>query len=169
MGKPHFRTVFMSDLHLGTPDARAQDAAAFLGSWTAGRLVLAGDVVDGWALRRRSYWAREHTMFFKTLLDKVEREELEVVYVRGNHDDFLEHFMPARLGALRVVTEHLHETANGRYLVVHGDGFDAEITKGFVPAVAGSVAYELLLRGSRLMAFRQGRAVPFEGGVSNRD
>jgi UDP-2,3-diacylglucosamine pyrophosphatase LpxH len=150
MELPRYETVILSDLHLGTPDAKAKDATAFLESLTCRRLILNGDIIDGWALRRGGMWKDSHTRFIRCVLRKMEKEGTEVIYLRGNHDDILERFLPMSFGGLRIVQEYLHETPGGNYLVVHGDGFDSVTTRHKWIAIAGSVAYELLLRINRV-------------------
>ena len=88
------RTVFLSDLHLGTKDCKADECRKFLKHVRAGKIVLVGDIVDAWALSRGSRWRRRHTRFVRTLLRKMEQEDVEVLYLRGNHDDILEKFLP---------------------------------------------------------------------------
>lgn len=147
---PCYETVFLSDLHLGTPDAKALQAVDFLERVRCRRLVLNGDIIDGWALRRGGSWRGSHTHFVRTVLQKMEREQTEVIYLRGNHDDILERFLPLRMDRLRLAREYLHATPRGNYLVVHGDGFDSVTTRWKTLAIVGSVAYELLLRINRV-------------------
>lgn len=78
------RTVFLSDLHLGTKDCKADECRKFLKHVRAGKIVLVGDIVDAWALSRGSRWRRRHTRFVRTLLRKMEQEDVEVLYLRGN-------------------------------------------------------------------------------------
>jgi len=148
--RPYFETVFLSDVHLGTPDSKAGKAADFLKHLRCRKLVLNGDIIDGWVLRRGGHWRSSHTRFVRTVLKKMEKEDTEVVYLRGNHDDILERFLPLSVHRLRVVREHVHPTPRGDYLVVHGDGFDTVTTRWRAVAIAGSVGYELLLRVNRL-------------------
>jgi UDP-2,3-diacylglucosamine pyrophosphatase LpxH len=158
--RPVLETVILSDLHLGTPDAKARQATAFLDAHPSRRLILNGDIIDGWALRRGGVWKDSHTAFVRHVLTRIE-EGTEVIYVRGNHDDLLERFLPLSLGRLRVVREYVHPTPDGPYLVVHGDGFDLVTTRYPAVAIAGSVAYELLLRLNRLYAcWRRFRGLP---------
>lgn len=154
--RPFYETVFLSDVHLGTPDAKAAQASDFLDRIRCRRLVLNGDIIDGWALRRGGSWRGSHTRFLRTVLKKMEEEQTEVIYLRGNHDEFLERFLPLKLDRLRIAREYLHATPRGDYLVVHGDGFDSVTTKWKAVAIAGSVAYELLLRVNRI--YNQWRA-----------
>jgi UDP-2,3-diacylglucosamine pyrophosphatase LpxH len=144
-----FKTIFLSDIHLGTRDCKAQEVTSFLRRSRCEKLVLNGDIIDGWALRRGGNWSDAHTGFVRLVLEKMERENMQVVYLRGNHDDILERFLPLRISALQVETEHIHASPHGRYLVVHGDGFDRVTTNCRWLAVLGSVGYSLLLRLNR--------------------
>ena len=87
----------------------------------------------------------EHTKFVRTVLKKMEKQGTEVIYLRGNHDDILERFLPVCFGNLRIIDEYLHATPKGNYLVVHGDGFDSVTTSHKWVAVLGAKAYKLLL------------------------
>lgn len=145
------RTVFLSDLHLGTADCKADECRRFLKHIRAEKIVLVGDIVDAWALSRGSRWRKRHTRFVRTLLKKMEQEDVEVLYLRGNHDDVLERFLPFSLGRLNIAREHVHRAADGsRYLCVHGDGFDAISTNHRWLAVLGSLGYDVLLMINRL-------------------
>lgn len=145
------RTVFLSDLHLGTKDCKADECRRFLKHVRAEKIVLVGDIVDAWALSRGSRWRRRHTRLIRTLLKKMEQEDVEVLYLRGNHDDILEKFLPFHLGGLKMAREYVHRAADGRrYLCVHGDGFDAISTNHRWLAMLGSLGYDVLLTVNRL-------------------
>ncbi|BCU78867.1 glycosyltransferase [Luteolibacter sp. LG18] len=145
------RTVFLSDIHLGTPDSKAAEVVHFLKHLRCEKLVLNGDIIDGWALRRGARWRGRHSRFIRKVLKMMEKEKTEVIYIRGNHDDILERFLPLAFGRLKVMKEHIHHALNGqRYLVVHGDGFDSVSTNHKWLAVLGSVGYDALLNLNRL-------------------
>ena len=113
------------------------------------RLVLNGDIIDGWQLNRGSDWKPVHTQFLRLILKRIEKEQLDVIYLRGNHDDILSRFLPMRFRSLSIVEEFVHETASGNYLVLHGDVFDT-ITKNFVfLAHLGDWGYKLLMSLNR--------------------
>jgi len=148
--KNEYRTIFLSDIHLGTRDSKADEVIAFLKATRCERLVLNGDIVDGWALRGGGRWLPSHTKFVRTVLKKMEKQGTEVIYLRGNHDDILERFLPIDFGNLQIDDEYIHETPQGSYLVVHGDGFDSVTTSHRWVAIAGAKGYELLLGINRL-------------------
>lgn len=150
MTKTNYRSIFISDLHLGTRDSKADEVIEFLKATRCEKLILNGDIVDGWALRNGGKWLPSHTRFIRTVLKKMEKQGTEVIYLRGNHDDILERFLPINFGSLRIMDEYLHETPQGSYLVVHGDGFDSVTTSHKWIAVTGAKGYELLLGINRL-------------------
>ncbi|MCU0494937.1 MAG: UDP-2,3-diacylglucosamine diphosphatase [Serpentinimonas sp.] len=145
-----FRSIFISDVHLGVPECKAAQASHFLRNTLCDRLVLNGDIIDAWHLTRSGGWNKGHTHFVRTVLRKMEKENTEVIYLRGNHDDILDRFLPLRLENLQLTDEYIHRTVNGDYLVVHGDGFDAVTTRHPWLAKVGAVGYNMLLRVNRL-------------------
>ncbi len=145
------RTVFLSDIHLGTPDSKADEVVNFLKHIKCKKLVLNGDIIDGWALRRGRRWTDRHSRVIRKIIKMTERQETEVYYLRGNHDEILDRFLPIVFGRIRLIKEHIHEAANGkRYLVVHGDGFDSVSTNHKWLAYLGAVGYDFLLNLNRL-------------------
>lgn len=150
MTKTTYRSIFLSDIHLGTRGSKAEEVIEFLKATRCEKLILNGDIVDGWALRGGGKWLPSHTKFVRTVLKKMEKQGTEVIYLRGNHDDILERFLPIHFGGLRIVEEYLHPTPRGNYLVVHGDGFDSVTTSHKWIAVAGAKGYEILLGVNRL-------------------
>ncbi|MEM6911467.1 MAG: UDP-2,3-diacylglucosamine diphosphatase [Verrucomicrobiota bacterium] len=148
--KLDFKTVFLSDVHLGTRDSKAAELTKFLKHVHCEKLVLNGDIVDGWQLRRKPFWLDEHTKLVRHILKMMEKKNTEVVYLRGNHDDVLTRFLPILIDKFSLVSEHLHQTARGNYLVVHGDGFDNVTTDHKWVAHLGHLGYAWLLRFNRL-------------------
>ncbi|RPJ33576.1 MAG: glycosyltransferase [Verrucomicrobiaceae bacterium] len=144
------RTVFLSDIHLGTPDSKADEVVDFLKHIRCHKLVLNGDIIDGWALRRGGRWTSRHSRVIRKFLKMTERDGTDVIYLRGNHDEILERFLPMAFGKISFTKEHIHLTASGkRYLVVHGDGFDSVSTNHKWLAALGAVGYDFLLRVNR--------------------
>jgi UDP-2,3-diacylglucosamine pyrophosphatase LpxH len=136
-------TLFLSDCHLGARHARSADLLRFLESIEPNRIYLVGDIVDGWALRRRWRWTRIETECLRRLLGWA-RQGVPLYYAAGNHDNFLHPFLDD-FGLARLDREFQHTAANGkRYLIVHGDRFDDELgTPGWKTWV-GSVGYDAL-------------------------
>jgi UDP-2,3-diacylglucosamine pyrophosphatase LpxH len=145
-----FRTIILSDVHLGAPDCQIDKVNHFLKHTDSERLILNGDIIDGWSLGRRGGWKRDHTRFIRLVLKKIEKRRTEVVYLRGNHDDILDRFLPMRFGGLSVVDRYILDTIQGRYLVIHGDAFDAVTQHSRLLAILGDIGYQSLLRVNRL-------------------
>ncbi|MCI0536480.1 MAG: UDP-2,3-diacylglucosamine diphosphatase [Verrucomicrobiales bacterium] len=145
-----FRTVVISDVHLGTPDCKADQVNHFLSSTRCHRLILNGDIIDGWRLTKSGRWTEPHSRFVRLILSKVAQGETEVVYLRGNHDGFLNALMPLCLGQIRVQEDYEWETQFGRYLVLHGDCLDIVTRHAEVLAHLGDWGYRVLLRLNRL-------------------
>ncbi|MBN12677.1 MAG: UDP-2,3-diacylglucosamine hydrolase [Opitutaceae bacterium] len=144
-----YKTIFISDLHLGTENSKVKEVMHFLRNTRCERLVLNGDIIDGWQLKRGSLWTSEHTKFLRFILKRIEKKTLDVIYLRGNHDDILGRFLPMQFGSLSIVEDFVHESKSGRYLVLHGDVFDT-ITKNFVfLAHLGDWGYKFLMSLNR--------------------
>ena len=139
-GITSYRTVFLSDIHLGTRWCRAKELCAFLSAIRCERLYLVGDIIDGWKLGRRPKWRRAHDDVLRWLLRMSKR--MEIVYIPGNHDTFMDAFDGKRFGSISVRKEAVHENADGRsFLVVHGDEFDAAVRRRKWLAWFGDRAY----------------------------
>jgi UDP-2,3-diacylglucosamine pyrophosphatase LpxH len=150
-GKPvlRFRTIFLSDVHLGAPDCQIDKVNHFLKHTESEQLVLNGDIIDGWSLGRKGGWNRKHTRFIRLVLKKIEKRGTAVIYLRGNHDDILDRFLPMHFGGLKIVDRHIHEGVHRRYLVIHGDAFDSVTQNSRLIAVLGDIGYQGLLRVNR--------------------
>ncbi|MDE2148559.1 MAG: UDP-2,3-diacylglucosamine diphosphatase [Gammaproteobacteria bacterium] len=143
-GKPSLRTLWISDVHLGTPGCQAAHLVDFLKHHDCRTLYLVGDIIDGWKLRKQWYWPQEHTNVIRKVLTKAKRGT-RVYYVTGNHDEFLRKFVRfgLSLGNIEVVNERIHTTADGRRLLVtHGDAFDVITRYHRWIAALGDAAYE---------------------------
>lgn len=147
--KLRFKTIFISDVHLGVQESKAAQLSHFLRNSFCEKLILNGDIIDAWALQRDGRWCKSHTNLIRTILKKMEEQEMEVIYLRGNHDDLVERFVPLKLDNLTVKLEYIHESPHGRYLVVHGDGFDHVTTNHAWLAKMGAVGYNSLLKLNR--------------------
>jgi len=153
----HYRAIFISDLHLGTPGCQADALLDFLKENTSDYLYLVGDIIDGWQLRRRWYWPQAHNDVIQKLLRKA-RKGTRVIYVPGNHDEFARHFLDHHFGGIEVVDEAVHKTADGRQLwVIHGDYFDAVVQQAKWLAYVGDYLYEFTLKLNRYLNNMRGR------------
>ena len=145
----HYRAVFISDLHLGTPGCQAEALIEFLKSHTSDYLYLVGDIVDGWQLRRKWYWPQAHNDVVQKLLRRA-RKGCHVVYIPGNHDEFARGFVGHHFGGIEVTEEACHTLVDGRkLLLIHGDYFDAVVKYAKWLAYVGDNLYELALRLNR--------------------
>ena len=145
----HYRSIFISDLHLGTPGCQAQALLDFLRTHSSEQLYLVGDIIDGWQLRRRWYWPQTHNDVVQKLLRRA-RKGCRVVFVPGNHDEFARAFIGHQFGGIDVVEHATHVTADGRRLwIVHGDYFDGVIQFAKWLAYLGDNLYELTLSLNR--------------------
>jgi UDP-2,3-diacylglucosamine pyrophosphatase LpxH len=147
--KLRFRTIWISDLHLGSSSCQATLLLDFLRLTESERLYLVGDIVDGWQLRRRWFWPQAHNDIVQKVLRKA-RKGTSVVYIPGNHDAFGRHFSEINFGGIEVRDEALHRTADGRrLLVVHGDLFDGVIQHAKWLAFVGDRLYLFALELNR--------------------
>ena len=156
------KTIILSDVHLGTFDCKIDQVNHFLKHTRCEKLILNGDIIDGWRLKRTGHWPKSHTRFIRLILRKMEKKNTEVIYLRGNHDDVLAKFLPITFENLQIVEDYVHVTPQGNYLVLHGDVFDT-ITKNFVfLAYVGDWGYRALMRLNRLFnAWRAWRGLEY--------
>lgn len=121
------RTIWISDIHLGTPGCKAEFLLDFLKWNDADTLYLVGDIIDGWRLRKGWHWPQSHNDVIQKVLRKA-RKGTRVIYVPGNHDEFARAYVDHAFGGIEVVHEVVHRTADGRRLLVtHGDLFDGVV------------------------------------------
>ncbi len=161
-GGLHVRTVWISDLHLGTAGCQAAALLDFLRTVECETLYLVGDIIDGWQLRRQWHWPQSHNDVVQKLLRKA-RKGTRVVFVPGNHDEFARKYLNHNFGGVDVVEDAVHQTADGRLLwVTHGDHFDGVIQCAKWLAYAGDWAYETTLRvNRRLNSWRARLGLPY--------
>lgn len=143
-----FRTVWISDTHLGTPGCNADMLFDFLRSIECQTLFLVGDIVDGWQLRKGWYWPTRHNDVIRCIL-KQARRGTRVVYIPGNHDEAFRDYVGLNFGGVELLPEAIHVTADGRrLLILHGDEFDGVVLYAKWLAFLGDHAYTLLLKGN---------------------
>lgn len=155
-----YRTIWISDVHLGTRHAQVGKLLDFLRETECQHLYLVGDFIDGWQLRRKWHWSEDYNTLVQKLLRK-NRKQTRVTCIIGNHDEFLEHFLGLNFGAVRLAERVIHVGADGkRYLVLHGHQFDGLTHLNRLLDRVGSALYEQILdlniwvnRIRRLMGF----------------
>ena len=159
--KRRYRSIFISDIHLGTRGSNADFLLDFLKHTESDYLYLVGDVIDGWRLKRHWSWRQEHNDVIQKLLRKA-RKGTKVIYIPGNHDESFRSFVRCRFGRVVVLRNTVHVTADGRrFLVLHGDEFDGIVRYAKWLAFIGDYAYALALTlntwfniGRRMLGFR---------------
>ncbi len=140
------RTIFISDVHLGTRGCQAERLLHFLRYNDAETIYLVGDMVDCWRLKRQWYWPQTHNDVVQKLLRKV-RKGARLIYVPGNHDEALRDYCGTHFGGVEVMLDAVHTTADGRrLLIIHGDAFDSVVRYAKWLALLGDWAYVTLLR-----------------------
>ena len=140
-----FRTVFISDVHLGTRGCQAELLLDFIRHMECETLYLVGDIIDGWRLKSGWYWPQAHNDVVQKVL-RMARKGARVVYIPGNHDEFARDYCGLHLGGAELLMEAVHETADGkRLLVVHGDLFDGVVRYARWLALLGDWAYAIVL------------------------
>lgn len=140
-----YRSLFLSDVHLGTKGCQADLLLDFLRYHDADTIYLVGDIVDGWRLRAGWYWPQTHNDVVQKLLRKG-RKGARIVYLPGNHDEFLRDYYGNHFGGIEVTETAIHEAADGkRYLVIHGDVFDVVVRHAKWLAFLGDGAYTAAL------------------------
>jgi UDP-2,3-diacylglucosamine pyrophosphatase LpxH len=147
--KRRYRTVFLSDTHLGTRGSRAESLAAFLCGIECEQLYLVGDIVDGWRLRKSWYWDRHHDEVLRLILRHA-RDGTAVTYIPGNHDELFRGWLGLEVAGVKLVRNAVHRSADGRsFLVIHGDEFDSVVRYYRFLALLGDSAYTMALALNR--------------------
>jgi len=136
-----YRALFISDVHLGTRGCQAGMLLDFLRVYDAETIYLVGDIVDAWQLKSGWYWPQTHNDVVQKLLRKA-RKGARMIYIPGNHDEFLRDFPGHHFGGIEVIEQTVHVAADGkRYLVIHGDAFDVVVRHAKWLAFLGDWAY----------------------------
>ena len=151
--KKHWRTIFISDIHLGSRLANAKALNEFLKRNTCDHLFLVGDIIDFWALNGGIYLPDDHLKIIRKIIKRASTGT-KVTYVPGNHDEILRDFAPTVVGSIEIVEEAIFTTASGKtYVVLHGDKFDVCMQHARWLVYVGDFAYTLLLRLNVLVNF----------------
>jgi len=153
-----FKTIWISDVHLGTTGCQAGKLLEFLQATESETLYLVGDIVDGWQLRRRWYWDQAHNNVVQNVLKKA-KKGTRVIFVPGNHDESVRQFIDLDFGGIQIRDELVHTTADGkRMLVLHGDRFDGVIACAKWLAYVGDSLYTVILKFNRVYNSWRARA-----------
>ncbi len=154
-GDKEYKTIVISDIHLGAKWSSVNEATAFIKSHSCETLILCGDIIDGWAIMRSSKqrWTSQHSAFVKAILDIA--HSTKIVYIKGNHDDFLERLIPIQFTNIEVVNDIIYESCGKRFLVLHGDLFDNVTASARWLSKLGDIGYTLLLTINKFYNFRR--------------
>jgi UDP-2,3-diacylglucosamine pyrophosphatase LpxH len=149
--KTRYRSIFISDLHLGSRGARAEAVEDFLKHHASENLFLVGDIIDFWALSRGVYFPTSHQNVLRKIMKRA-KQGTRVTYIVGNHDDVVRGFIPVEFGEIEVCNETIYESADGKkYLIIHGDQFDQVVKYAKWLAFLGDIGYEILLKSNRIV------------------
>lgn len=161
-GRRKFRTIWISDVHLGTKGCNAELLIDFLDNVDSETMYLVGDIIDGWRLKKKFYWPATHNDIVWRILKRA-RRGTRIVYIPGNHDEMFRQFTGLSFGGVEIRRAAFHETADGRRLMVlHGDEFDAVMLAHRWLAFAGDAAYTLLMGvNRRVNAIRAWLGLPY--------
>jgi len=161
-GRRRFRTIWISDVHLGTKGCNAELLIDFLDNVDSETMYLVGDIIDGWRLKKKFYWPAAHNDIVWRILKRAKRGT-RIVYIPGNHDEMFRQFTGLNFGGVEIRRAAFHDTADGRRLMVlHGDEFDAVMLAHRWLAFVGDAAYTLMMGISRYVnAVRSRLGMPY--------
>ncbi len=141
-----YRTIWISDIHLGTPGCKTAFLLDFLKNNESEYLYLVGDIIDGWRLKKSWYWVQSHNDVIQKILRKARKGTI-VTYIAGNHDELLRNFLNISLGNITILDEVIHTTVDGKKLwVTHGDQYDGILKNARWIAIFGDVLYNFLIK-----------------------
>ena len=157
-----YRTIWISDTHLGSRECKSEYLLDFLNSTECEHLYLLGDVVDIWSYKKNKYWPPQHTDIIRTILDKA-RNGTKVSYIPGNHDELIKDYVGSMFGEVEILERHIHTTAEGKkLLLLHGDEFDHLIQYSKILCKLGDWSYTALLKINQLINYaRRKLGVPY--------
>lgn len=159
-----YSTIVISDVHLGTEYSKTRQLTDFLKTVNCNTLIMNGDIIDGWNLQKngKGKWKKEHTDFFKVIMKMMENHNTHIVYVRGNHDDFIDYLAPFSFANISIVKDYIYENKDKRYYVTHGDIFDSITSNMVWLAKLGDIGYSLLLWiNRRYNSYRTKKGLPY--------
>lgn len=141
-------TLIVSDIHLGMFDSKSDEFLEFIKVHKFSRIILNGDIIDGWSLERGSKWRKRHMRVLTKLLKLSNK--VEMIWVRGNHDEFIRDFVGMKFGNIKIVENYKLKVGGRRYFIFHGDIIDIFITKYKWLSHIGSIGYDVALFLNRL-------------------
>src|SRR5215831_11325322 len=148
--KLKYRTVWISDVHLGTKACQVEALLKFISSMRCQHLFLVGDIIDLWAMKRKWYWPQSHNDVIRKILKRASKGT-QVTFIPGNHDENFRGYLGLNFGGVEVKREAFHVTADGkRVLMLHGDEFDTVVTNHQLITMFGDWCYDILLASGRV-------------------
>ncbi len=158
----HFRSIWISDVHLGIRACKAEFLLDFLNHTESDYLYLVGDMIDVWSMKALWYWPQLHNEVIQAIMRKA-ANGTKVIYVPGNHDELFRDYVGHTFARIKVCADAIHKTADGRrLLVIHGDEFDSIVKHSKWLAILGSGMYEFLLLSNRgVNYFRRRMGFPY--------
>lgn len=145
----HFNALWLSDIHLGNKDCKAEFLLDFLQHNSCDTLYLVGDIIDMWQMSKQFRWPDSHNKVLHELM-RLSHSNTKVIYLPGNHDAPLQQYDGMNFGDVEIRREAIHQSLNGKsYMVMHGDQFDQDVTLGKLHAWVGDKAYDALLWTNR--------------------
>jgi UDP-2,3-diacylglucosamine pyrophosphatase LpxH len=134
------KALFISDVHLGSKGSKASALLEMLKQYEPEYLFIVGDFIDGWLLKKRHYWTQDFTNLIRKILS-YSKKGTQVIYITGNHDDFLRHYSPIGLGTrIKIVNDYIWKG----YYITHGDLYDGIVSMKWL-GVLGSIGYEMAI------------------------
>jgi UDP-2,3-diacylglucosamine pyrophosphatase LpxH len=161
--KVKYRTIVISDVHLGTQGSKAKEIVNFFKQFYCDMLILNGDIIDGWQLKKQGSWKKKHSAFFRQILKAIDEYDTKVIYLRGNHDDFLDQILPLNIGKnFSIQRDMILESGQKKFFVTHGDVFDSVTSNMKWLAYLGDIGYTFLLTLNKFYnQFRRMRGLPY--------
>jgi UDP-2,3-diacylglucosamine pyrophosphatase LpxH len=150
-------------VHLGTQGSKAKEIVAFFKQYYCETLILNGDIIDGWQLKKQGSWKKKHSAFFRQVLKAIDEYNTKVIYLRGNHDDFLDQILPMKIGKnFSIQRDMILKSGSKKFFVTHGDVFDNITTNMKWLAYLGDIGYTFLLGLNKFYnQYRAFRGLPY--------
>ncbi len=145
-----YKTLFVSDLHIGSSHSNIEKITNFLKENEVECIFLVGDIIDGWLLKRRWKWRSADNLFVQKLL-RQSRKGVLIVYIVGNHDEFMTPFQNSFFGNIKVCREAIHDGVRGKYLIIHGDKFDGIVGQWKIFQKMGGYIYDVSIHFTGLL------------------
>jgi UDP-2,3-diacylglucosamine pyrophosphatase LpxH len=144
-----YKTIILSDIHVGSSSSRWKECLDFLENQNFKLLILNGDILDGWKIKSIKNIS-DFIKFTKKILKIVKKKESKLIYIRGNHDDFLDGIIPFDLDNITITKDYIYESFDKKYYILHGDIFDVITTNLKILSKIGDIGYNFLLYINRL-------------------